>query len=758
MEALIPTVNRLQDVFSTIGFAEHSVDLPQIVVVGSQSSGKSSVLESIVGRDFLPRGSGIVTRVPLVIQLNHIQARGKGRGQDEWAVFLHMPDKKFYDFDQVREEVNRQTDKLAGEKKNIVDKPISLRVYSPNVLNLTLVDLPGITKIPIADQPGDIEEQIRALTLRYISKPNSIILAVSPANADIANSDSIKIAREVDPGGRRTIGVCTKLDLMDKGTDATDVLTGRVIPLKLGMIGVVNRSQHDINTKKSMASARQDESDFFAERYQALKHRCGAQFLAATLNKLLMLHIRDSLPELKTRIKKLQDETDEQLADLGEPLVQERDKSGQLLQILSNFATTFKDTIDGRSTVATSSTELIGGAMICHIFHNTFAHSLSSIGPLDGLTLQDIQRTIRNTTGTRPSLFIPEASFELLVKKQIRRLLEPGLRCVELVFQELERLVHSCVSQELSRFRGLRDQVLEVSTRMLKDRLPDTNAMVENLIAIEASYINTNHPQFEGGSGAMSKMLSRLSEGMAQQGAGSAPPPAASTGAATSGYPSRAGVGDGAPGAMDGSGAMFAPTPNPPRRPYARDRAGVTDVEFVNADAARSNLLDTGQYTPQRQDSSPANRNSWTNFLSFTRPAPERAPPPPGTPMILSTPTTGDFFQPPGAACHADEELVNLSSKERMEVELVQSLIDSYFSIVRDKIADSIPKTIMHFLVNHVQEKMQTTLLQQLWVGQDYLDDLLLEDSQVAEQRERTTEMLAALRKALEIINEVSML
>lgn len=197
-----------------------------------------------------------------------------------------------------------------------------------------------------------------------------------------------------------------------------------------------------------------------------------------------MLHIRDSLPQLKTRIKKLQIETEEQLADLGEPLVQERDKSGQLLQILSNFSTTFKDTIDGRSTVATSSSELVGGAMICHIFHNTFAHSLGSIGPLDGLRLEDIQvrhmcyshciddlasygscpfvsrqKTIRNTTGTRPSLFIPEASFELLVKKQIRRLLEPGLRCVELVFQELERLVHSCVSQELSRFRGLRDQV-----------------------------------------------------------------------------------------------------------------------------------------------------------------------------------------------------------------------------------------------------------------------------------------------------------
>lgn len=172
--------------------------------------------------------------------------------------------------------------------------------------------------------------------------------------------------------------------------------------------------------------------------------------------------------------------------------------------------------------------------------------------------------------------------------------------------------------------------MLEVSTRLLKDRLPETNAMVENLIAIEASYINTNHPQFEGGSGAMSKMLGRLSEearGVNMNGAAAAAPDA---------FPARVNTETGLSG-YPASTVDFAPTPNPPREPYARDRAGVADVQFVNANA-RSSSLDSGMYTPQRQHSSPANRNSWANFLSFTRPAPERAPPPPGTPIILSTP------------------------------------------------------------------------------------------------------------------------
>ena len=104
--------------------------------------------------------------------------------------------------------------------QGISKKPISLKVYSPHVLNLTLVDLPGLTKVPIGDQPSDIEDQVREMILDYIRPSNTIILAVTPANQDLANSDALKLARHVDKEGDRTIGVITKLDLMDPGTDA----------------------------------------------------------------------------------------------------------------------------------------------------------------------------------------------------------------------------------------------------------------------------------------------------------------------------------------------------------------------------------------------------------------------------------------------------------------------------------------------------------------------------------------------------------
>lgn len=103
-------------------------------------------------------------------------------------------------------------------------EPISLTIYSPNLVDLTLVDLPGMTKVPIKGQPADIAEQISKLTYNYISTPNTLILALTAANTDLANSDALKLAREVDPDGERTIGVVTKIDLMDEGTDALDLL------------------------------------------------------------------------------------------------------------------------------------------------------------------------------------------------------------------------------------------------------------------------------------------------------------------------------------------------------------------------------------------------------------------------------------------------------------------------------------------------------------------------------------------------------
>ena len=151
MEKLIPLISKLQEIFyrTKVPF---NVDIPQVVVVGGQSSGKSSVLESIVGRDFLPRGNSIVTRRPIQIQLINTP-----HAQVEWAEFVHKPGEKYYDFSKVKNEIEIDTDRICGRNKDISSVSIMLKIYSSKVVDLTLVDLPGITKVPTGDQPLNIE-------------------------------------------------------------------------------------------------------------------------------------------------------------------------------------------------------------------------------------------------------------------------------------------------------------------------------------------------------------------------------------------------------------------------------------------------------------------------------------------------------------------------------------------------------------------------------------------------------------------------
>ena len=493
--------------------------------MGSQSSGKSSVLENIVGRDFLPRGSGIVTRRPLVLQLINIPSEREDRplddevhvphtaesvaGQREWAEFHHRPGHRYTDFADVKKEIEDETARIAGNNKGINRQPINLKIYSPHVLSLTLVDLPGLTKVPIGDQPSDIEKQTRTLISEYIAKPNSLILAVSPANVDIVNSEALKLARYVDPTGKRTIGVLTKLDLMDHGTNALDILSGRVYPLKLGFIGVVNRSQQDIQGNKLLAAALQAEAEFFKHHpaYRNMANRCGTQFLAKTLNTTLMAHIRDRLPDIKARLNTLMGQTQQELASYGNMQFDGKEHRGSLiLQLMTRFASSFISSIDGTSSEI-STQELCGGARIYYIFNSVFGSSLDLIDPTVNLSVFDIRTAIRNSTGPRPSLFVPELAFDLLVKPQIKLLDGPAQRCVELVYEELIKICHTCGSVELSRFPRLQAKLIEVVSDLLRERLGPSSQYVESLIAIQRAYINTNHPNFLGAAAAMSSVI-----------------------------------------------------------------------------------------------------------------------------------------------------------------------------------------------------------------------------------------------------------
>lgn len=314
--------------------------------------------------------------------------------------------------------------------------------------------------------------------------------------------------------GRRTIGVLTKLDLMDHGTNALDILSGRVYPLKLGFIGVVNRSQQDIQTNKPLAEALQSEREFFRHHpaYRNMANRCGTQFLAKTLNSTLMNHIRERLPDIKARLNTLMGQTQQELASYGDVTFTGKEHRGSLiLQLMTKFASSFISSIDGTSSEI-STKDLCGGARIYYIFNSVFGNSLESIDPTTNLSVLDIRTAIRNSTGPRPSLFVPELAFDLLVKPQIKLLEIPSQRCVELVYEELIKICHTCGSTELSRYPRLQGKLIEVVSDLLRERLGPSSTYVESLIAIQRAYINTNHPNFLGAAAAMSSVINDKQE------------------------------------------------------------------------------------------------------------------------------------------------------------------------------------------------------------------------------------------------------
>lgn len=485
MESLIGLVNRIQRACTVLG--DHGGEgmslweaLPSVAVVGGQSSGKSSVLESVVGRDFLPRGSGIVTRRPLVLQLHKTD-----EGQQEYAEFLHAPKKRFTDFASVRKEIQDETDRLTGKTKHISNIPIHLSIYSPNVVNLTLIDLPGLTKVAVEGQPDSIVEDIENMVRSYVEKPNSIILAISPANQDIATSDAIKLAREVDPTGERTFGVLTKLDLMDKGTNALDVLEGRAYRLQHPWVGIVNRSQADINKNVDMIAARRKEHEYFetSPEYGHLAHKMGSEYLAKLLSKHLESVIRQRIPSIIALINKTIDELNAELDRIGRPIG--GDAGAHLYTILEMcraFDRVFKEHLDGGRA---------GGDRIYGVFDHQLPAALKKL-PFDRhLSLNNVRKVVSEADGYQPHLIAPEQGYRRLIDGSLSFFKGPAEASVDAVHFILKELVRKSIAetQELKRFPSLQADIAAAATEALERFREEGRKTVLRLVEMESTYL-----------------------------------------------------------------------------------------------------------------------------------------------------------------------------------------------------------------------------------------------------------------------------
>jgi GTP-binding protein EngB required for normal cell division len=488
LRKLINVVDELRDV----GLQQY-INLPRIAVLGTQSAGKSSLLESIMGIDCLPRGDGVVTRRPLELRLVHTPHIDK-----PWGVFEEIKGEKLTDFDKVKDRINELTDKVCGGTKGIVDQPIVLTVYSPTCPDLTLIDLPGITRVPLPGQPEDIERITKEMAGRYCKDPRTIILCVLSANADMSTSDGLQMARKWDPSGERTIGVITKIDIMDAGTNAKKMLLNQEIQLKLGYVGVKGRSQKDISDKMRVIRALDAEKEYFATHpvYSTLPAgHCGTEALTNKLTKILFHHIRMHLPSILKEIMAKAAECEERLRDLGTPLpVTSKEKMQLLWNMIMDFTENFKNTLKGKydgRRLAKLSDEISGGAKIKAMFHQLYADMYKK-APSEGYSDKDIELAIKYHQGESIPGFPSIDAFLYLVNPLLDKLREPANSLINEIHSYLETLAQILIEKIFFRFPGIVEDISEMTGTLLRSERDSTKELVEQIIESEQNYIFTN--------------------------------------------------------------------------------------------------------------------------------------------------------------------------------------------------------------------------------------------------------------------------
>ena len=264
----------------------------------------------MVGKQFLPRGKGIKTRCPIHVRMHQ---KPELAATEEYAILRSdssdSNDMTLKDFDAVCAEIERRTDKRT-DGKNISKETILLDIYSPNYPDLQFVDLPGFTKFPLDRQDKDIEQQVLDLNLPFMRDPNTIILAIQDATQDLASSEALKhaLADNVDPNGDRTIGVLTKLDNLLAGSDrqgVAEILQNKAIKqLKLGFIGIINRTQDEIDTKADAEASKENEKRTVDQHeFQPLKTSIGIDVLRQRIIKILAEQVKKLIPLLENTIR-----------------------------------------------------------------------------------------------------------------------------------------------------------------------------------------------------------------------------------------------------------------------------------------------------------------------------------------------------------------------------------------------------------------------------------------------------------------------
>ncbi|XP_078416439.1 interferon-induced GTP-binding protein Mx3-like [Cetorhinus maximus] len=442
---------------------DKDLPLPSIAVIGDQSSGKSSVLE-MLSEVSLPRGTGIVTRCPLELKLKKgekgLPWEGQLRYRDS-SVTLNSPH-------EVEKEIKIAQEHLAGIT-GISSELISLQVESSCAPNLTMIDLPGIIRVPIGDQPQDIGSTIKNLINSYIRKEETIILVVIPCNVDIATTEALKMAQEADPKGERTLGVLTKPDLVDYDTEKEilKIINNQMVPLKKGYMLIKCRGQHDLLANTSLASALEKETEFFNKNihFRPLldKKMASFQHLSTRLTSELVVQIRKCLPGIHEKIGSKINEITKQFNEMGGTIPED---TKARVHILTSKILNYCDELTNLA-MGDYKKKYSSEVKLHHFAREKFAEWYKKLDgakiKLDEGAMNMVKHHEKHSKGRELPGFTNYRVFEAIIRDQIQELLEPSLEMMNEFSAKVETV---CNTLALLHFSGLPVLVNEIQAKI----------------------------------------------------------------------------------------------------------------------------------------------------------------------------------------------------------------------------------------------------------------------------------------------------
>ncbi|KAM6224043.1 interferon-induced GTP-binding protein Mx2 [Rhynchocyon petersi] len=458
---------------------EQDLALPAIAVIGDQSSGKSSVLEALSGVA-LPRGSGIVTRCPLVLKLK--------RQSCEWSGKLSYGNNEFHlqEPEQVEPLIYQAQNVIAGDGVGISHELINLEITSPDVPDLTLIDLPGITRVAVGNQPQDIGQQIKSLIKKYIQRQQTINLVVVPCNVDIVTTEALSMAKEVDPDGDRTIGILTKPDLVDKGTEKSilNVMQNLTYQLKKGYMIVKCRGQQEISSKLSLAEALEKERDFFQThpyfRVLLEDRKATVPHLAEKLSTELIMHIKKSLPLLENQIKVNHQKATDELHYYGTDVPeQETDKMFFLIERIKMFSQDIEKLVEGEEIVKENESRLYN--KVRKEFETWYQVLETNTQKVKSIVQKEVSKYDNQYRCKELPGFVNYKTFETIVKQYIQQLVDPGLQVLFSVIEIVQQAFINTAQKHFGKFFNLNHTI----QNMIEEIKMKETATAENLIRLQ---------------------------------------------------------------------------------------------------------------------------------------------------------------------------------------------------------------------------------------------------------------------------------